>query len=231
MHSFEYVALQAFFLPSLSGIISLLLRHFNDTPVAVYNCDSVEVVGSEFLNNTAHGTLVDLPFRTNAGGIAYSSNNQPKSVNPSLWITGCVFANNSALQTVSQDPSQSRQLSLYTGRGGGIGAALGVVENVDILVENCTFTGNRASVFGGGLYIFTESNATHHHYSVVNCTFLENSAILAGGGVGFSFFAVGAHDTTNRIELRQATFVRNRAEDIGGAVYLFPGMLFCVGCL
>ena len=206
-------------------ITSLFPRYFNDTPVAVYNCDTVEVVGSEFLNNTAHGTLVDLPFRTNAGGIAYTSVERPQSVRSSLVITDCVFKNNSAHQSVaeSRDPTQSRVRSIFTGRGGGVGAAFGLAENVDILVENCSFTGNAADVFGGGLYINTISGATHNHYTINNCTFVENVASLGGGGISLTFTPNGSPNTTNRMELKRTTFVRNVAGLSGGALYLFPG--------
>ena len=205
-------------------------RHFNDTPVAVYNCDTVEVVGSEFLNNTAHGTLVDLPFRTNAGGIAYTVHNR---VNASLRITKCVFINNSALQTVAVNPdiTESRVLKLFVGRGGGICAAVFMVEQVDILVENCNFTRNLVEQLGGGLYITTQGNATRHHYAIVNCTFVENAALVAGGGIGLAFFPPGARHTMNQIQLRHSTFVRNRAAEFGGAAYILPGTLFNVHCM
>ena len=215
--------------PRVSSSLCSPCRHFNDTPVAVYNCDTVEVVGSEFLNNTAHGTLVDLPFRINAGGISYTSFKRPQSVNASLWIADCMFTNNSALANVVRlDPTQSRLHSLHTGRGGGIGAAVNFIEKLDILVENCSFTGNKAQLFGGGLYVNTVTNAVHHHYTILNCTFMENVAVSGGGGIALSFVPNGTRYTTNRMDLRHTKFVRNRAEMDGGAVYMFPGMLFHV---
>ena len=212
-------------LTAFLGLLSLLLsfRHFDDTAVSTYNCDTVEVVGSKFLNNTASGALADLPFRINAGGIAFSSHNPP-SVIASLRVTDCVFTNNSALQTaVNRTTTQNTALKRYSGRGGGLGAALGTIEHLHISVENCTFAGNTAKVFGGGLYIITISNATHHHYSVINCTFLENAASSAGGGVGLSLLFGKRLDTMNQVQLKNSTFVRNRAGNFGGGAYILSG--------
>ena len=206
-------------------------RHFNATPVSVYNCDTVKVVGSKFLSNTAHGMTPDRLFRTYAGGIAYTSHNQSESTEHSLLITECLFINNSALQAVEHDPTQRnyKRLYWYTGRGGGIAAAVGWVENINILIEDCTFIRNMANLYGGGLYITAEHRATNHHYTITNCTFVENVA-RGGGGFGLTFFPSGRYDTMNQIILRNTTFLRNSVAENGGAMHLISGMLLCVGC-
>ena len=84
--SFLYNLPLSVILTAFLGLLSLLLsfRHFDDTALLAcsYNCDTVEVVG---LNNTAHRALADLPFRINAGGIAFSSH-IPQSVNASFRV-------------------------------------------------------------------------------------------------------------------------------------------------
>ena len=200
-------------------------RHFSGTAVSVYDCATVEVVGSEFTNNTSNGAHEDLPFRINAGGLSYSSHyDAPQSVNASFRVKDCTFTNNSALQTaVNVTITDTTARRRYSGRGGGIGAALGWIEELHISVENCTFTRNTASVFGGGLYIITLSNATQHSYNIENCTFVENKANTAGGGLGLSLLFGDGASTSNVVQVKDSTFTRNKAENLGGGVYILPG--------
>ena len=193
----------------------------------MYNCADVEVVGCEFLNNTASGALVDLPFRINAGGIAFSSHyDEPQLVNASFQVIDSVFTNNSALQTaVNLTTTENTALKRYSGRGGGIGAALGATEDLHISIENCRFTGNTAKVFGGGLYMITVSNATRHRYTIENCTFLGNTAGTAGGGLGLSLLFDEGAKTMNLVQLKNSTFERNCAGNFGGGTYILSGKL------
>ena len=174
-------------------------RHFSGTAVSVYNCATVEVVGSEFTNNTSHGAHADLPYRIDAGGLSYSSHyDAPQSVNASFRVKDCTFTNNSALQTAANlTITDSRARKRYSGQGGGIGAALGTIEELHISVENCTFTRNTANRFGGGLYILTLSNAIQHSYKIENCTFVENKATIAGGGLGLPLLFGKEASTSN----------------------------------
>ena len=200
-------------------------RHFSDTAVSVYNCATVEVVGSEFTNNTSHGAHADLPFRINAGGLSYSSHyDAPQSVNASFRVKDCTFTNNSALQTaVNLTDTENTARKRHSGRGGGIGAALGTIEELHISVENCTFTRNTANVFGGGLYIITVSNATQHSYNIENCTFVENKANTAGGGLGLPLLFHEGASTSNLVKVKDSTFMRNKVGNYGGGLYIVPG--------
>ena len=191
----------------------------------MYNCATVEVVGSEFTNNTSHGNHADLPFRINAGGLSYSSHyDAPQSVNASFRVKDCMFTNNSALQTaVNLTTAEIIARKKYSGRGGGIGAALGAIEGLYISVENCTFTRNTANVLGGGLYIGTLSNATQHSYNIENCTFSENKANIVGGGLCLSLLFDEGTNTSNVVQVKDSTFMRNRAEKFGGGVCILRG--------
>ena len=180
------------------------------------------MVASEFLNNTAHASLTTLPFSISAGGIAFSSHNA-QFVNISFRVSDCAFADNSALQTASRlTTTENTALKRYSGRGGGIGAALGATGGVYISVENCTFTGNTAQVFGGGLYIIT--NATRHNYTIVDCTFVDNTADTAGGGLGLSLLSEEHANTTNLAQVKNCNFVDNCGRIFGGGMYILPGM-------
>ena len=185
----------------------------------------MKVVGSEFTNNTSHGAHADLPYRINAGGLSYSSHyDAPQSVNASFRVKDCMFMNNCALQTaVNVTHTENTARKRYSGRGGGIGAALGTIEELHISVENCTFTRNTANVLGGGLYIITLSNATQHSYNIENCTFVENTANTAGGGIGLSLLFGKEASTSNVVQVKDSTFMRNKALIFGGGVYIVPG--------
>ena len=200
-------------------------RHFSGTAVSVYNCATVEVVGSEFTNNTSHGAHADLPFRINAGGLSYSSHyDSAQLVNASFRVKDCMFTNNSALQTaVNVTDMENTARRVYSGRGGGIGAALGTIEELHISVENCTFTRNTANVLGGGLYIITLSNATQHSYTIENCTFVENTANTAGGGLGLPLLFREGASTSNLVKVKDSTFMRNKVGNYGGGLYIVPG--------
>ena len=218
--------------PSVSALTSC--RHFSGTAVSVYNCATVEMVGSEFTNNTSNGAHADLPYRINAGGLSYSSYyDAPQSVNASFSVKDCTFTNNSALQTaVNLTHTENTARKRYSGRGGGIGAALGTIEELHISVENCTFTRNTANVLGGGLYIITLSNATQHSYNIENCTFVENTANTAGGGAGLSLLFGDGASTSNLVQVKDSTFMRNKAENFGGGAYIVLGnFIVCVGSL
>lgn len=58
--------------------------------------------------------------------------------------------------------------------GGGV--RISIPDNLDLLIENCTFDGNYA-VSGAGMYIGGGSP------EIVNCEFLNNEATSAGGGI------------------------------------------------
>jgi len=81
-----------------------------------------------------------------------------------LAIIRCTFSNNMA--------------NAPTGVGGGLGYAASVAG----VVINSTFSGNAASVSGGGV-------ATSADMVFTNCTFADNEA---GGGIGAAIFTTGA---------------------------------------
>jgi hypothetical protein len=83
---------------------------------------------------------------------------------------------------------------------GGLGGAVYNAVGATLVVRSCTFSGNSAGQFGGGL--FNEGAAT-----VTNCTFAFNSA-MRGGGV-----ASRANDAESSMLLRNSTIANNTASD------------------
>ncbi len=72
------------------------------------------------------------------------------------------------------------------------------------IVTNCTFSGNSASHYGGGMY--NESSSP----TVTNCTFSGNSASHYGGGM---------YNESSSPTVTNCTFSGNSAGDIGGGMF------------
>jgi len=111
--------------------------------------------GGAITNEGSSPTLRDCTFTGNeawAGGGIYNTDNS----NPVL--ENCTFLNNQAV------------------RGAGIGNS-----GSSPTLSRCTFTGNSASYYGGGMNNTSESNPTLTH-----CTFMSNSAIDGGGMANWS---------------------------------------------
>ena len=85
-------------------------------------------------------------------------------------------------------------------------------------VKNTTFTGNHTNVTGGfeGGAIYVNNNATFE-----NCIFDANSAKTNGGAICMS----GDAKTITLSGTNGAVFTNNKAGGVGGAIYLFKGIL------
>jgi hypothetical protein len=88
--------------------------------------------------------------------------------------------------------------------GGGV-----FVSNSQIILRNCRFYSNGASLYGGGLY------AEYSTVNIDNCRFEENyaqNAVAAtGGGVYLAFCAAGS-------SIKNSFFTRNKALYMGGGL-------------
>jgi Right handed beta helix region len=87
-----------------------------------------------------------------------------------------------------------------TGNGGGVNSS-GV-----LTLRNCTFAGNTASGFGGGLAIAAGGRA-----DLTNCTFSSNAAATQGGGL--------YNASTGPTTLTNCTFSKNAA-NLGAGLYI-----------
>ena len=93
-----------------------------------------------------------------------------------------------------------------------LGGAM-LLDNTNIVIRNCAFTGNSAG-YGGAIYAFTT-------WAVVeNCLFDANEALEMGGAAQFGY--------GGRVEIRNSVFTNNTAAQFGGAlhiVYHFKGTI------
>ena len=83
-------------------------------------------------------------------------------------------------------------------------------------VTNCTFSGNNATTYGGGIYNYSSSSPT-----VTNCTFSGNKANSYGGGM---FNQQSSPTVTN------CTFSGNNAISYGGGMYNNGGSPTIINC-
>ena len=86
--------------------------------------------------------------------------------------------------------------------GGGLYLSAG-----DIVMANCVFTNNSATVYGGDIY-FNSSGADH---VLTNCTFTYNGSVRADYG-GAVYFEIGSG------EFRDCSFTDYAVDNSGGAV-------------
>ena len=164
----------------------LHIRYFTEAVFDIHNCINVTVSDCYFLNNSGTGIILE-PFRGNSGALAITYNYMDTSLNgPIIIVSDCTFVNNSAAATMNRrTTNQIFATGVLTGRGGAM--ALFVNEtNLDISarVINCSFTGNYASEFAGGLYVYFAGLGSHN-VSVEDCHFYSNRATLGAGGVIF----------------------------------------------
>ena len=104
------------------------------------------------------------------------------------------------------------------GGGGGSGGGLFNASGATATLTGCTFTGNAASQFGGG--VFSDGMIT-----ITNCTFYNNSAVRGGGVIA------RANGGASFITMRNCTIAGNTATDGVAMPGFGGGGLYCEGGL
>lgn len=177
---------------------------------------------STFDGNTAiNGTG---QFRSNSGGlsIAYHTLQYSSWSRPLVRLTQSVFKSNKVLLPPSNS-SQQINLALndhyYYGRGGGAGIFIDEdFVNVSTEIDGCTFMGNHAESFGGGLYLYVDGNSTFHNFTVSDCNFILNSAGPGsfGGGLQVALLITNNDSPPTTFNVTNCYFSNNTAEFGGG---------------
>lgn len=80
-----------------------------------------------------------------------------------------------------------------------------------LLLQECTFTGNKSQI-SGGVLVATQ----HASVTITECTFDANIADDSGGAL----FIIGKQDTSTNVELQNCKFINNRSQIRGGAIAL-----------
>ncbi|MHC4735386.1 MAG: choice-of-anchor Q domain-containing protein, partial [Planctomycetota bacterium] len=176
-----------------------------------FNRNSAQIWGGAISNRNSNSTLIDCTFSTNSalwgGAVACSYCYQGPT------LVNCTFGGNSAKNGGAMYNDHSRPTvtdSNFSGNsarfGGGVYNFGGVYDLSfsSPKLNNCTFSENSASSYGGGIFNFESSPL------VANCEFTGNSARFYAGGM--------YNSKDSNPMLGNCTFSGNSA-NYGGAIF------------
>ena len=210
-------------------------RNFTDAALEIYNCKKVLISDSLFVNNSGRGTR-KVPFRGNTGAVSIgyfefsstTSAGQHCTDNDIINITvlNSTFRDNAANADGSNHRSTSHAFfrGILTGRAGGLGVFINESNcNANITVSDCTFEGNFAKSFGGGLYFVYSGNTSLRRAQfkgyVLNSTFIRNSAGFGAGGFITTIESAGPKHSPHLVYVEGCKFYENIANIAGGLYY------------
>ncbi len=107
---------------------------------------------------------------------------------------------------------------------GGLGGAVGSVNNTSLEVINCDFESNVAGKGGGGLYYSLWGNNSNSSLLVRNCEFTKNDSKSTvgnndhGNGGGLHIYASSSCQTPNLI-IKDCSFTENICDRFGASVW------------
>ncbi len=161
-------------------------------------------------------------YRSNAGAVslAYYFNGTSQT-NPQIEIVHCLFSNNKAYQNYTDQFDVFN--SVISGRGGAIGIHTeGSQSNVHASIKDCTFTGNWAEIYGGGIWVIFSGENTWHELTLDNCTFAENGCGPIGNGGAVNVAILLSDDKSRPVKtlVTNCYFEGNRANFGGGLSFL-----------
>ena len=191
----------------------------------------MEVLDTVFAHNGPVRVLKLEEYRGHSGGlsVAYNWNDLNETVYPNVTISDCQFYNNSASgpsSSIQQSTSTLLTRLLFTGRGGGAAVIINSPVSVHLHVLNCTFDGNYALSYGGGLYLAW--GRVSGHVVVINHTrFIRNRTPGGAGGLEMGFAQGGYEEDAIRVFAYKCEFIENTATH-GGGVYFFSSCESCV---
>ena len=211
------------------SIVNSYFTEFTDAVLDLYNCISINIDNSTFINNIGRGTVF-LPLRGNTGAVSigyHNSDNFDNNTTPTISITDCCFENNDA--AVKDDTFSTSTtaflLNRFTGRGGSIAFLMNLtVGDLNVNINRCMFKQNHAVSFGGAIYMLFSSRELYHMIIIEDCLFINNVADNGAGAVQVTFHraeVLSGQPITAII--RNCNFTGNSAV-IGGAVFLFPSL-------
>jgi len=147
---------------------------------------------------SAAPTVTDCTFSGNSATQDYGGGMFNDGSSPS--IAGCVFAGNQAPQGAGIYSTQSSPTvinSTFTGNSGEKGAGMMNYDNVVAVVTNCTFSGNLASTYAGGIF-------TGHHYQP--STLIATNCILWGDTGGELVHSQGSTMTVTHSDVQGSLY-------------------------
>ena len=191
----------------------MLHRNFIKDPIYLFNCPSLSVINSTFINNTSTAQYLYRSFEANAAGLSYGWNNLSLDTQPSIdvYVYNCTFTNNvgSAVVKSFTDAFEART---FGGDGGGMAVVLNSISNVSVIIEKNKFTGNHANAFGGGLFVVTIAGGSiNQYFCISNNTFESNKATLGGAAIYVGYLSIIPQSTINEVIIKDSNFINNQA--------------------
>ena len=174
-----------------------------------------------------YSTIKDSTFRDNGrenqtGGnglyMEISSKGSNMSFPINFEILRCHFINNSA----GTEREENIPGFNYFSKGGGLCIFISGVEKVIIIIENATFSGNKATSFGGGTYAQFQNDASNSSITIKGSYYTNNYARY-GGGHHSGYW----HDQVRKLTLSNCNFIfqqniyTNNIAHYGGGVSVF----------
>ena len=201
--------------------------------VQFYYTPNVTITNSNFANNNldmykiSGGVYIEFPYCVPNGEICSGTNVPTEYVTHSQYvISGCNFTNNiarNALDDSRRYVLPNRFYHVAFGQGGGLSVFFkGNASDCTVIVEDCTFTNNKAE-YGGGAYFDMQDNSYNNHVIMrgVN-TIISNHAKNSGGGAYASFIFADEVSTINdcSFSIMNTIFHSNNATYGGGLYYI-----------
>ena len=139
-----------------------------------------------------------------------------------LTIYNSNFTNNHAGLPAS--PNEVQESRIFSGRGGGLSLVVNATGIINCIVNNSIFVSNFAENLGGGVYIsISEYSALQQFYLFANNVFISNAASY-GGAFFFANLVIPSIDFSQNIVVFNSVFTENKAEQIGGGIYIFSSL-------
>ena len=191
---------------------------------------------SSFRNSSVQGNfagaIVEMGETTLVDGVTFYGNTSCvefggvlKVTNYKQEIKNCVFTSNTLNATGNSASCVNFVISgpfslvgcEFNYNKSNIGSAVYSVENCELDVIDCTFTGNNTGVTASsGACVLLGTT------SLTNCTFTGNSAIGSSADFGGGAIYAGSNSL---LEIYSCTFTNNNSSFNGGAIYTFGSLI------
>jgi hypothetical protein len=197
--------------------------------VNIYDCTNVVVEDCVFANSTSTTEYTQDRFRGSSGGLSVSSSSAMPS--PRFFTVRQSFFVNLSSEISENDfgnPSPNNDyLTTFLGRGGGMSVVVYNSTDLELVVSDCQFTSNKATLNAGGLHVFLHHISTGLSVMISNSMFTNNrisvlpTALVnnGGGAVGVTLYEGSHLNLRNVLVLSNNVFSHNQA-NYAGALYI-----------
>ena len=114
----------------------------------------------------------------------------------------------------------------YPGRGGALGIFINepiINTAVEMIIDKCNFTNNKAAAYGGAVYLTSNQLSSGHSFTLTNSIFDHNHASngggIAQGSTKTGNFSIDTIFTPSHYLLNNCNFTQNSAQFGGGASF------------